>query len=472
MTSKFSLRKIDYLLKAKMYEKHGINKQEYIAICKKAWDENTGLGKAIADKLYPMSLDQMSKAAGYHIDYTVEQFLKGIKESLPADSKEFIYCLNTYLFDFNTGQPVKLPPIHYPNYWSDKSINEGAYFLCYFDVLGFTKLVESKTPSEVYAIYETILKKARVNRPYTVQQIDTDDRIKPGEWTIPVMARVPFKYAYYSDTILFWAPGHSYAISGFIAKCIDFFNVALKEGVFLRGVISYGDAILNKSKNIFIGRPIIEASNLEKELQWVGVTFGESIYANNFFKYIDNNLVMSSFPYSMKRVINGKIFHIGINWMERLSNEELNNVLKNLKETREIVPDKVKEYINHTIRYRDYYLACYAITNFMRSRVGLRRDFPVEVSEPIKSIRVDKENMFSVFFVELKSGLTISGFIFVVEPKTYEINPDLEDILPFVQLNFMPEYEKHILSQAEQSSAEELKFILYISISEIVRIYK
>ena len=108
------------------------------------------------------------------------------------------------------------------------------------------------------------------------------------------------------------SPGEINCFSGFVAKCIDYYNTALKNKVLLRGVITYGNAILNKRKNIFIGEPIIEATNLEKEQQWSGVIFGDSIYDNKLFNHIDSELLTFGIAFHLKKIINNRIYHVEI----------------------------------------------------------------------------------------------------------------------------------------------------------------
>ncbi|WP_439697014.1 hypothetical protein ACFGVS_00630 [Mucilaginibacter sp. AW1-7] len=284
MANKFSLKKISYLLKAKMYEKHGIRKKDYIELCKQTWgsDQDNGV-KIITDALYPMSTSKMIQLAGYHLDFSVTQYLATIP-TIPAeegDNGKFLSCIFFLFASSETKEitTVKRPKTSYPEYWSDKTVKEGTYFLAFFDVLGFEKLVEQKTPLEVYAIYDRLVKKARANRPYIVTSMPISET-GYSYLGFPEFIAVPFKYAYYSDSILFWTPGDAGNLSGFVAKCADFFVWALKSGILLRGTISFGNAILNKSKNIFIGKPLNEAVRLEKEQQWGGFIFGDSIYEN------------------------------------------------------------------------------------------------------------------------------------------------------------------------------------------------
>ena len=460
-----------------MHEKHNISKSRYIELCREKWGENCGI-KVIVDKLYPISLSKAFKLAGYHLDYALEIFLKKLwpaDVSLFNNEREFISCIDINLIATNdinnTFSKVSHPKVSYPDYWQDKTIREGSYFIAYFDVLGFKKLVESKTPSQVYQVYEHILKRAKVNKPYIVLQTEIDESSKNEYYSLPILAKVPFKYAYYSDTILFWSPGDMNCFSGFVAKCIDFYNMALKSRVLLRGVITHGDAILNKSKNIFIGKPINEAADLEKEQKWSGVIFGDSIYKHNCFRHLDNQLMMGGFPFQMKQVVEGKIYHVAMNWMSRLSNEEIKeyfNILKNLKHT---ASGNSAHYVNNTILYLSYYLSCFQLNDVIRTNTTIPLNFPVEIGDPLNEIRSDNKNMLEVFFIELKNKSILAGFIICISPKTIEMNPSLKDVLLFVTINRIDEYGKFILSKKESVYLNEMEWINYIPFREIKAVY-
>ncbi|MCX6723053.1 MAG: hypothetical protein NT094_03205, partial [Candidatus Staskawiczbacteria bacterium] len=91
-------------------------------------------------------------------------------------------------------------------------------------------------------------------------------------------AYVPVKYAYFSDTIILWTTPTDVHLSPFIAKCADLICEALNLEIPLRGSICFGEAIMHKPSNIFLGSAIVEAANIEKSQKWVGATFGEAFF--------------------------------------------------------------------------------------------------------------------------------------------------------------------------------------------------
>ncbi|MEK7841826.1 MAG: hypothetical protein AAB197_04055, partial [Deltaproteobacteria bacterium] len=96
---------------------------------------------------------------------------------------------------------------------------------------------------------------------------------------------------------------------------------------------------------------------------------------------------------------------------------------------------------------------------------------PVEIGEPLNEIRLDKNNMLRVFFIELRKKNVLAGFIFCMDPKTFEINPSLKDILIFVPINRVDEYETFILSGKKSTKSDEIEWINLIPFREIKAVY-
>jgi hypothetical protein len=54
------------------------------------------------------------------------------------------------------------------------------------------------------------------------------------------------------------------------------FAHCLQNNILLRGAVAYGEVMINKYKNFFIGKPIVEAYELEKKQKWAGISLCES----------------------------------------------------------------------------------------------------------------------------------------------------------------------------------------------------
>jgi len=88
----------------------------------------------------------------------------------------------------------------------------------------------------------------------------------------------------------------------FLSLCMDFFCQSIVAGIPLRGCISTGMAIMNKSKSLYIGESLVEAAKGEGEQNAVGFAFGNSfkdyhpVYNDYFIPYL----------YHIKDVVNSK----------------------------------------------------------------------------------------------------------------------------------------------------------------------
>lgn len=94
--------------------------------------------------------------------------------------------------------------------------------------------------------------------------------------------KLPIRYAYFSDTLLMWAPFHNAFVGTFLDRCSSLFCNALEAGLPLRGAISVGDVILHNKTNTYLGKPFIEAARLEKAQDALGVALCESVRSISF----------------------------------------------------------------------------------------------------------------------------------------------------------------------------------------------
>jgi len=78
--------------------------------------------------------------------------------------------------------------------------------------------------------------------------------------------------------------------SAFIISSCYLLRLAFEAGIPLRGAISFGEYYIDKENTIFLGRPIVEAHEIEVSQDWSGAILCES--AHNIIKpmFEDNNL--------------------------------------------------------------------------------------------------------------------------------------------------------------------------------------
>ncbi|MFA5010202.1 MAG: hypothetical protein WC553_03170 [Patescibacteria group bacterium] len=145
-------------------------------------------------------------------------------------------------------------------------------FLLYLDILGFKQLIRHRSPEEVYATVDQMLR-------------ETAER----ERGIP-----DFTTLYFSDTIVFfqksvgygsWAFGDIYSLTAMI------WSALAARKIPTRGAIAFGDFHAEPDSRgqhtVFFGEALIEAYETEKLENWIGVTLCPS--AVEIVNYVEPN---------------------------------------------------------------------------------------------------------------------------------------------------------------------------------------
>jgi len=145
-------------------------------------------------------------------------------------------------------------------------------YLFYLDILGFKNLIKEKSSEDIFNTIDKCL-----NIFYTWEEFNE-----------------LFSTLYFSDTIIFYQTSEEYKQTSFL----DIYGIAgliysklLAEGIPVRGAITYGDFTIKQDSkgrnNIYFGQAFIEAFELEKKEDWVGIIISPLAYSNIDSKMID-----------------------------------------------------------------------------------------------------------------------------------------------------------------------------------------
>jgi hypothetical protein len=149
---------------------------------------------------------------------------------------------------------------------------DGELVVALFDVLGFGDLVKRFPLEEIHEKYKGLLSivSSKGSHAFFDARPAGD-----GTWT-PFLGFVDIEHDYFSDTILLWTRFIPATFTYFLHTCSRFMCEALQAELPLRGAITLGTAIMDKSARTYLGPPLDEAARAEKSQQWIGLSFGRS----------------------------------------------------------------------------------------------------------------------------------------------------------------------------------------------------
>jgi hypothetical protein len=217
-----------------------------------------------------------------------------------------------------------------------------------FDVLGFSRWVETESLSSITAAYRQLIERAvlKPNEKGSLTAFHTP------EGQLLAVTRAP-EFAYFSDTILLWCPLAPPLVADFVERCADLMCEALAMNIPLRGAITLGDAVLDNKTNTYIGKPIVEANNLEKGQDWVGLTLGNTAMWSPFLAQLHGASVIE-YPAPMKEKYKQCAAPVVVDWPRRWRDKNTTSPINKLDELNKN-PDFAK-YWNNAKAFAEYSL--------------------------------------------------------------------------------------------------------------------
>lgn len=154
-------------------------------------------------------------------------------------------------------------------------------FVAMLDIMGFKKMVESKSSDEIYDLFCKV----------DTNKIITENNMGPI-WTMV-----------FSDTIIIVTNSIEKAdLFAITVASIMYHRLFFDNGYALNGGISMGKVRVDKDKNILFGKPIIDAHILQEKLYYYGIAFSHEM--NTF---LDNLSLNSVIPGCMHPIIKKQI---------------------------------------------------------------------------------------------------------------------------------------------------------------------
>jgi len=355
IVGEFSESLIKGYLADKTYEKRGLTREQYIEKCKAAWARKEYdpeyERKVIVDFSQPVTLNQLFGLDGLEVDFADIALMKPVVHGF--EGKTDIECMVMMAAPTsNKGGETTLakmsemfrPANPKPE---AETLGQQPYLVALFDVLGFSALVTERSADALLATYQELIAKAVLNTNYT-----GFGRIKVGPNQYGVGGfYAAVNYAYFSDTILLWTTNQFTHVAPFLAKCADLICEALKIGMPLRGSVCFGEAVMHKTSQTFLGSAMVEASEIEKNQKWIGATLGVGFMLNELKEALSEALVVPLFCEHFKPEMKLTFPYLTLDWVSRWRAKANPDLIHTLEAMKAKAPEKNKPYYDNTLAF-------------------------------------------------------------------------------------------------------------------------
>ncbi|MBM4146791.1 MAG: hypothetical protein FJ240_11065 [Nitrospira sp.] len=223
------------------------------------------------------------------------------------------------------------------------------YAIALFDVLGFASILQNLGTEKLYSIYDELINKAIIEK--TKDGIKFLGATREGMF---VVGTLEIRYVYFSDTIILWTPYKEVFFPFFVSICSEFMIDAIIIGLPLRGAMTIGDAIMDRKKGIYLGKPLIEAARLEKAQNWIGLTFGTSFGTMSIHEAMINFTdIQLNYISQMKVGFESLNSRIVLDWPYKMREQNRTQIIKERLTAFMTLTDK-KIYYQNTFEFLDH----------------------------------------------------------------------------------------------------------------------
>jgi|GEM_PF-1648364 len=199
--------------------------------------------------------------------------------------------------------------------------------VAFLDILGFKNMIENLSIDEIALKYETMIK--------LISSFETNFSKEKSVFEYkPLCKRFIF-----SDSIILIANDDTTdSFIDFVGYARRILQFSIANQMPIRGAISYGDIYINEKINVFLGKALTDAYELEGKQEWIGIILNESIeerYSELFtnreksiifdeilYKY---NVPFKDGSFNSYRVINWRVNYIVKNGTKSLLINKENN---------------------------------------------------------------------------------------------------------------------------------------------------
>ena len=170
-------------------------------------------------------------------------------------------------------------------------------FLAYFDILGYKNRIKGRNLEQEYQEYLKWIENVKGKSGCFIEEVD----------------ETKIDFIYFSDTYVFYSNDDSRISFLAITSASYYFMLfaSIKSIPYfpMRGAICYGDFKSDRKNNIYVGKALRDAYELENKQEWMGCCLSQECVeqAKNYphFKMLENPGIIVKYPVPFKK---GKIY--------------------------------------------------------------------------------------------------------------------------------------------------------------------
>lgn len=133
----------------------------------------------------------------------------------------------------------------------------------FFDVLGFSALLENHEVEKVYESLKFFIDQAK-NKDFFNDEVTAESETKK------VSNFEVTQFAFDTLILVSTDPERVHSDANFIFACIQIMQTSMQAGLALRGAIGCGDVLCDLERGILLSKELPQLARLEKEQEWMG----------------------------------------------------------------------------------------------------------------------------------------------------------------------------------------------------------
>ena len=222
-------------------------------------------------------------------------------------------------------------------------------FVAFLDIMGFKDMVQRKKPDDITNIFNSLYPTIEEVKKSAYQWQKRDPN-KTTENIVDRLSPIDFIITF-SDSIILISCNRSIISAVFILSHVErIFSAAINTGIPIKGVIACGEMTVDTVKSLYFGQPLIDAYELNKELQFYGIvlhhTTEQYLREIEMISATEGVESIVRYPVPMKY---GEVYHYTIDWTISLNVKGVPFAL--VEKMYNGVSGKPRIYVDNTLKF-------------------------------------------------------------------------------------------------------------------------